>query len=249
MSERSLTASATGTEKARRALRNLNMTQKALVNERGIASWSTINRFFNGIAIDREIFINICEELNLNWQDIAAPFSEQAFQKLTPLEKLWQKLQALGSVTEQMGLVLVKEETLRWGWEANSRYEKSVPIGSYIQFEINFDTPGYLLLIQKDTSGQVWCFCPSCFAPQPHLNTGKTSLPQQGSPITSFPIEGMPGKEIVLAIITEQNPVLNWLPTGDAEPLQLTENHLNELIDFVNPNENCQVLYTEYEVK
>jgi hypothetical protein len=199
--------------------------------------------------------VEICQILDLDWQDIIAPLAPvEAPQQilltpLTPLNQIWEQLQSLGSPTEEMGLVLVKTETLGWKWQSHSRYEKSVRIGSYIQFEVNLATPGYLLLIQKDTSDQVWCFCPSCFAPQPQLDTGKTSLPQQGSPITSFPIEGVPGKEYILAVVTSEPPRLDWLPQGNDEPLELTAQNLSQLLEFVNTNENCQVLYTEYEVK
>ncbi|MEM1395741.1 MAG: helix-turn-helix transcriptional regulator, partial [Cyanobacteria bacterium P01_H01_bin.150] len=64
MSNRSLSASPQGQEILRKALERQNLTQMALVNERGIASWSTINRFFNGKPVKRELFIEICNELN-----------------------------------------------------------------------------------------------------------------------------------------------------------------------------------------
>ena len=72
MTGRSLQASSEGIEKARRALNRKNLTQTALVKERGIASWSTVNGFFNGKPVDRRIFIEICEELELDWHEIAA---------------------------------------------------------------------------------------------------------------------------------------------------------------------------------
>jgi len=72
MTGRSLQASSERIEKARRALNRKNMTQTALVKERGIASWSTVNKFFNGKPVDRRIFIEICEELELDWHEIAA---------------------------------------------------------------------------------------------------------------------------------------------------------------------------------
>lgn len=250
MPKSSLTASAEGTQQARKALKRLSLTQTALVNERGVASWSTVNNFFNGKPVQREIFIAICEELDLKWQDIVMPFSEdeEDTRQLTPLDQLWQQLTALGSLTEQMGIVVVKEGTLSWGTKIPSRYEKSVFLGTHIQFEVNFETPGYLILIQRDTSGQIWCFCPSCFAPQSKLETGKTSLPQEGSPITSFPMEGISGKEQVLAVLSQKAPNLQWLPQGNDNPLELEEFHLMQLIEFVNQREDSQVLYTEYTV-
>jgi DNA-binding Xre family transcriptional regulator len=161
---RSLVASPEGIEKARQALRRRSLTQKALAYEIAIASWATVSKFFNCKPIDRSIFLEICESLDLDWQDIVAPFLEEEEKTqhllLTPippaLEQLWQQLKALGSPTEQMGLVLAKEETLSWGWQTNSRYEKFVRVGSHIRFEVSLGNPGYLLLLQNDTSGQIW---------------------------------------------------------------------------------------------
>lgn len=247
---RSLIASTEGIKRAKLALKRRNLTQKALAYELAIASWATINKFFNGKPIDRSLFLEICETLDLNWQDIAVTSNEEEEEQLnlTPLQQLWQQLQALGSHTEEMGLVLVKEETLAWRWKPGSNYEKSVSVGSHIRFEVNLDTSGYLLLIQKDTSGEVWCFCPSCFAPRSQLKTGKTSLPQEGSPITSFPIEGEPGKEEILAVITQNALAFDWLPEENDEPLQLDESHFVELIQYINNSTNCQIFYTDYMI-
>jgi WD40 repeat protein len=72
MTGRSLQASSEGIEKAKRALNYNNLTQKALAKERGIASWSTVSKFFNGKPVDRSIFMEICDELGLDCQEIAA---------------------------------------------------------------------------------------------------------------------------------------------------------------------------------
>ncbi len=248
MARRSLVASEAGIKRAKQALERRSLTQKALSEEIGLA-WSTVNNFFTGKPIYRTNFGEICNFLGIDWQDIVASSSEVETEILpVTLEELWLQLQTLGSPTKQMGLVLVTEETLGWGWETNSRYEKSVQIGSRIRFEIAVETQGYLLLLQKDTSGQFWCFCPSCFAPQPQLDTGKTILPQEGSPITSFPIEGAPGTEEILAVITQQEPNLSWLPQGSDDPLELTESHLTQLLEFINEKQNCKIFYTEYNV-
>jgi Tfp pilus assembly protein PilV len=72
MAGRSLRLSATGQQQARRALLLQNLTQKAIANEQVIASWSTVNRFFNGKPVDRFIFQEICQVLELDWQEVAA---------------------------------------------------------------------------------------------------------------------------------------------------------------------------------
>jgi hypothetical protein len=247
MAKRTLVASPKGIEKARYALIRKNWTQQALADDVQVASWATISKFFNRVPISYHIFIEICTMLDLDWQDITTADNQK--QPPTTLAEIWQQLQSLGSPTEKMGLVLVKEETLGWSRQASSIYEKSVPLGSRIRFEINMESAGYLLLIQKDTSEKVWCFCPSCFAPQTQLNQGRTVLPQADSPMKSFQIEGVPGKEIVFAIITAEIPNLDWLPQPNDEPLELTENHLSQLCNFISNNMDCNVIYTEYEVR
>ncbi|MDY6940252.1 MAG: hypothetical protein SWY16_21675 [Cyanobacteriota bacterium] len=68
---RSLRASQDGIQRAKRALKRENLTQKALSSEMAIASWSTISKFFNGKPVDRPIFLEICTILDLDWSDIA----------------------------------------------------------------------------------------------------------------------------------------------------------------------------------
>lgn len=243
---RTLVASTEGIKQVRKALKARNLTQTDFAAEVKL-SYTTVSNFCNGKGVYRLNFEEMCVFLDLDWRDIAV-FGEPETQELTPLDNLWQQLQLLSSPTEQMGLVLVKEETLGWGQKIPSRYEKSVQVGSYIRFEVNLETPGYLLLLQKDTSGQLWCFCPSCFAPQAHLNTGKTTLPQEGSPITSFPIEGNPGKEEIIAVFTKEVPALDWLPQGDNDPLELEASHLVALLEYVTGRGEYQLWYTDYMV-
>ncbi len=73
MARRTLKASVTGIERAKRALKRKGWTQKDLTIEPLIASWGTINNFFNGRAIDHNIFREICFHLELDWQDIYEP--------------------------------------------------------------------------------------------------------------------------------------------------------------------------------
>ncbi len=72
MAGRSLRLSKTGQQQARQALLLQNLTQKAIANEQVIASWSTVNRFFNGKPVDRFIFQELCYTLELDWQEVAA---------------------------------------------------------------------------------------------------------------------------------------------------------------------------------
>jgi DNA-binding Xre family transcriptional regulator len=70
MGKRSLVASITGIKVAKLKLEGRNLSQKALGEELGI-SWSTISKFFDGKPVDRPIFVEICEFLSLEWEDVA----------------------------------------------------------------------------------------------------------------------------------------------------------------------------------
>ena len=70
MSRRSLQLSKAGQQQARQALLLRNLTQKAIAYELAIASWSTVNKFFNGKPVDRFIFQDICHALELAWEDV-----------------------------------------------------------------------------------------------------------------------------------------------------------------------------------
>ena len=76
MGRGSLKASSKGIEVAKKALKRRGLTQKALAEDLG-RSRATISKFFNGKLIEGYIFQEICERLNLDWEDIFAPPPEK----------------------------------------------------------------------------------------------------------------------------------------------------------------------------
>ena len=64
----------------------------------------------------------------------------------------------------------------------------------------------------------------------------------------SFQMEGEPGLEQILAILTKESPTLNWLPQKNDDPLQLEEAHLEQLIEYVKKSQDYKILYTNYTV-
>jgi predicted transcriptional regulator len=62
VSERSLKATAEGIQTARKALINKKLTQENLANNL-LVTRSTVSNFITGKAIDRKIFVSICETL------------------------------------------------------------------------------------------------------------------------------------------------------------------------------------------
>ncbi len=159
---------------------------------------------------------------------------------LPPLEQLWQRLREKATLTDKMGPII--HGTL----DMFSHYEKCVRLGSSIRFEVNFDEAGYLTLLDKGTSGSLWCLCPSSYASEPYMPDGKTILPQKEG--KSFKITGNVGKEQVVAVITKELPDLDWLPKEKQSPLEMDAGHLQELVEYLHPRADARVFYMEYTV-
>jgi transcriptional regulator with XRE-family HTH domain len=70
MEKRSFRASATGVEKLSQAFNVYGKTQDYLAEIVGCTR-QTVNKFLTGKAISKELFTSLCNELRLNWEDIA----------------------------------------------------------------------------------------------------------------------------------------------------------------------------------
>ncbi|MEH2267539.1 MAG: hypothetical protein V7K68_03755 [Nostoc sp.] len=64
----------------------------------------------------------------------------------------------------------------------------------------------------------------------------------------SLQIEGEPGKEEIIAVLTKEVPALDWLRQENDEVLSLEESHLIELLKYVTECGNYQLWYTDYMV-
>lgn len=71
-----LRAPAEGIEKAKKALLRKGLTQQLLAEQVGIVR-STCSNFFNGRAVSRSTFREICHFLDLNWQEIYEPEQQE----------------------------------------------------------------------------------------------------------------------------------------------------------------------------
>jgi predicted NACHT family NTPase len=71
MTKRSLKASPSGVEQAKKAFERKGWTQEYLAAEVGLQTRQSIWKFFSGRPIERYIFIDICKSLDLDWAEIA----------------------------------------------------------------------------------------------------------------------------------------------------------------------------------
>lgn len=85
-------------------------------------------------------------------------------------------------------------------------------VGERVRLALESERAGYLLVLDWGASGTVYCLCPSWFAPDQRLAAGCGYLPQVGSRYDAFTVTGQPGREQVLAIISDEPLGLDWLP-------------------------------------
>ncbi|NJK57259.1 MAG: NACHT domain-containing NTPase [Pleurocapsa sp. SU_5_0] len=71
MAKRSLKASSSGIDQAKKAFERIGWTQEYLAAELGLSTRQSVWKFFSGKPIERHIFIDLCFQLSLDWQDIA----------------------------------------------------------------------------------------------------------------------------------------------------------------------------------
>jgi hypothetical protein len=92
------------------------------------------------------------------------------------------------------------------------------PLGSEVCIIIEPEKEGYLLLLDDGPEGVVYCLCPSLFAPSTRIRSGRTCLPPEEAKYNSFKVTGKPGREHLLAIITEKPFEFDWLPQDERIP-------------------------------
>ncbi len=71
MAKRSLKSSVTGRSRAKQAIERRGWTQEYLATEAGLSTRNSVWKFLTGRPVDRNIFMELCFQLDLNWEEIA----------------------------------------------------------------------------------------------------------------------------------------------------------------------------------
>jgi hypothetical protein len=104
-------------------------------------------------------------------------------------------------------------------------------LGSRVSLALESDREGHLLLLDVGTSGTIYCLCPSAFAPDTRLPRGRSYLPQAGARYDAFEVSGRPGREHLLAILSDEPLGLDWMPRDPRTPARvLTPADIGELL-------------------
>ncbi|BCG62936.1 MAG: hypothetical protein methR_P0615 [Methyloprofundus sp.] len=124
-------------------------------------------------------------------------------------------------------------------------------LGGQVRLAIESDREGYLLLLDEGTSGKIYCLCPSQFAPESTIQAGRCYLPQAGARYKAFAVTGMSGREHLLAIISDQPLMLDWMPTDPKIPArELNRQDIAELLGELHKlgDDQWTVLSTYFDV-
>ena len=169
-------------------------------------------------------------------QDILLWLNER--QPPLTVDELWQQLVEKATKTDQMKPEIANNLGM---WNPAPK----VPRGTPFHFVVNLPTSGYLILLEKNPEGQIWCLSPSFLAPPSRLEAGQVKLPFAYQ--DTFTADSV-GREQIVAIITHEQLTLDWLPREDDEPLEIREEHLTKLLEYVEGSYDVQVLYAEYRI-
>lgn len=154
------------------------------------------------------------------------------------LDRLWQQLVDKATKTDKMKPEIANDLGM---WNPAPK----VPKGTPFHWVIHLAASGYLILLEKNPEGQIWCLSPSFLAPSLCLEAGQVKLPLAYQDTFSA---GSVGREQMVAIISQDKPSLSWKPGGDDEPLEMRKEHLTELLEYVQDCSGVLVLYSEYWV-
>lgn len=108
--------------------------------------------------------------------------------------------------------------------------EREYKLGSHLGLAIDVERPGHLLVIDEGHDGTIYCLCPSWFAPNTQVESGVNYLPNGDAHYRSFEVSGEPGREQLLAIISEKPLELDWMPADPQSPARVLSSRDIELL-------------------
>lgn len=125
-------------------------------------------------------------------------------------------------------------------------------LGDRVRLVIETERPTYLTLLNHGADKKLYLLCPSWFVPNPRLARGETTLPQADGEYDAFEISGEPGRERLLAILTDEPLEVNWLPDDPDDPARvLTADDVDDLLRRLRalPLEKRTILATHFDVR
>jgi hypothetical protein len=164
------------------------------------------------------------------------------------LDNLWSKLCELARYAPQQLKILLATEQTASSASLDSPALTSVKAKSKVWIDVEIDRPGWLILLDRDATGEIVCLSPSPYVPQPQLDRGIERLPQVTSIDRRVFQPEILGDGMLLAIILPEQPTsLSWL-SGEV-CLSLNAGHLQELLhEIATTIEPVAVMRSDFQV-
>jgi len=212
----------------------------------------TIKKFFDGLEVHRNTAEAITNYLNLRLEDILIPPPPL----IPDLDFLWQKLSQLATYApRQLGVISSTVPTLAFDDEAEEQFLTRIISKSPVKIKIKPEQPGYLILLDRDSTGEVVCLSPSPYVPQPQLHTAEwEELPQAALSSKKVFKPATLGEEVFLAILFSEKPEFSWLTVLHIEKsvgercLRLQGEQLQELCQYIEQVKPVQLLSTKITI-
>jgi TIR domain len=126
-----------------------------------------------------------------------------------------------------------------------------IRLGSSVFWAIEWETSAHLLLLNHGSEEKTYCLCPSWFAPGTRLRPGVNLFPLEEAHCEPFVLTGIPGRESVLAIITDEPLGLDWMTADRSIPARVLDRHdlleLGRVLSNLRPD-HWAVLATDFDV-
>ncbi|MCC3445313.1 MAG: DUF4384 domain-containing protein [Microcoleus sp. PH2017_29_MFU_D_A] len=180
---------------------------------------------------------------------------EQGLIKPRTIEECWNELKTKVENSQptkageiQSELIVEKWEPRLSGMGARRNIKRQqFPANSDLTYRVISPQVGHLILFEREPNGTIVCLCPSEFARSSYHAGKETKLPHADSEDKFFGSDEL-GWEQLLAVITPELPPFQWLEDSRQKALEVNQEHLAEILDYLNGQTNAEVLYTEYLV-
>jgi hypothetical protein len=226
---------------------------------------STIKRVYNklkltDLGIDFETAAADKSDVVWQWLKREYPQWEEKLlgRSTLGIDALWSQLKGLGKYApERMGISIAdnnidKANAFPTDDRPKPFLDKVAKNTKGLKFKISSENMGQVLLLNNGEMNEVYCFCPSEFAPSINLHRGEKILPERES---KYPYLGAAtlGRVEWWGWIVKEMPPLSWLEAAfqasrtEDMALRLNAEQLAELLSQVKLQQG-EVLHTFYRV-
>ncbi len=210
--------------------RKIGTAKKLLSRVPEIHTEPTARRAFNGQKLDRPTWEAIFYGLNLDRADFFTDVQWFDRNLNTQWEMLWKLAQ---NASDRFGLVLAEPvaKIATNDGVKNEKFVQTIVSRTSVSIEIPAGLTGYLLLLERDASGNIVMLSPSPLIANPILSGGLQRLPQ--SPPSPFPyLQPLTvGTTELWAGIFAKSPDWRWLTAAQNRPLRLDLAQLTEVFE------------------